>query len=239
MTGRYCGYIMDVSPLKVPSHWMRTFLQGEKMKKEIWKAIPGYESYEISNMGNVKSIDRVSSNGRKLKGKMRAQAKGTDGYLLVALCKDGKTKSFSVHKLVMLAFIGKPPQGYEVNHIDENKLNNQLSNLEYVTRLENCNHGTRNKRISTSNKGKPKSKTHRENISKGRKGIQFSEEHRKNISTAKRKQCGRQVQCIETGEIFEAIVDAEKSVGLKKGSNIIKACRDNNKTSAGYHWRYV
>lgn len=239
MTGRYCEYIMDVSPLKVPSHWMRTFLQGEKMKKEIWKTVPEYESYQVSNMGNVKSIDRLSSNGRKLKGKTMSQVEGTDGYLSVALCKNGKTRHIAVHRLVMLAFVGRPKQGYQVNHIDENKLNNQLSNLEYVTRIENCNHGTRNARISASNKGKPKSKSHKENISKSRKGIQFSEDHKRNISVAKKKQCGRQVQCVETGEIFEAIVDAEKSVGVKRGSNIISACKDNKRTCAGYHWRYV
>ena len=170
MTGRHCEYIMDVSPLKVPSHWMRTFLQGEKMKKEIWKTVPEYESYQVSNMGNVKSIDRFSSNGRKLKGKTMSQVEGTDGYLSVALCKNGKTRHIAVHRLVMLAFVGRPKQGYQVNHIDENKLNNQLSNLEYVTRIE---------RLKANRTRKTYPKAEKEsNLAKTTKGI--SQLQRKN-----------------------------------------------------------
>ena len=215
------------------------FLEGEKMEAERWKAVSEYEGYEVSSFVSVRSIDRLSADGRKLKGKLLKQRVGSDGYLSVALCKSGKCKSFAVHRLVMTAFVGKAPTGYEVNHIDENRHNNCLSNLEYVTRTENCNHGTRNARISAANKGKPKSETHRRNISNGRKGMQFSEEHKKNISIGKKKQCGRKVQCIETGETFESIVDAENYAGLKRGSNIIKCCKGQKQTSAGYHWRYI
>jgi len=206
--------------------------------QEVWKKIPNYDGYLISNMGVVKSIDRLSSNGRHLKGKILKALKTSGGYLSVSLCKDGEDKHYAIHRLVMLAFVGECPKGMEINHIDENKQNNCLSNLEYVTPSENCNHGTRNNRISLSSKH-PKSKEHCANISKGRKGIVFSEEHKNNISIAKKKQCGRKVQCIETGEVFECVTDAEKAVGLKKGSNIPKSCADNTKKSGGYRWRYV
>ena len=207
------------------------------MQNEIWKPIPNYDSYRVSNLGRVKSVDRLSSNGRKLKGEIK-KSSDARGYLHVSLCKDGKCKYFLVHRLVMLAFVGECPKGMEVNHIDENKHNNCLSNLEYITNIENCNYGTRNKRIAISNRHK-KTKEHCENISKGRKGIIFSEQHKRNISIGKRKQCGRKVQCVETGKIFDCIIDAEKAVGLKNGSNISKACKDANMKCGGYKWRYV
>ena len=155
--------------------------------QEVWKTIPNYDGYLISNMGVVKSIDRLSSNGRHLKGKILKPLKSSGGYLSISLCKDGKDKHYAIHRLVMLAFVGECPDGMEVNHIDENKHNNALSNLEYLTSQDNCNHGTRNERIALSNKH-PKSKSHCANISKGRRGMIFTEEHKRNISIAKKKQ---------------------------------------------------
>jgi hypothetical protein len=101
--------------------------------EEIYKDIPGYEgSYQVSNMGNVKSL--------KL-GKERVLKPGvtTTGYLTVALCIDNKQKTFKVHQLVTIAFLGHKPNGYEtvVNHIDNNPLNNRLDNLELVSNRYN------------------------------------------------------------------------------------------------------
>ena len=207
------------------------------MTNEIWKPIPNYEGYMVSNLGNVKSVDRLSSNGRHLKGKPLRQVM-IGGYLYVRLCKNGKMKNFFVHRLVMLAFVGKCSKGMEVNHIDENKENNCLSNLEYITKVDNCNYGTRNIRISLSNRH-PKTKEHCEHISKGRKGMKFTEEHKRNIAIAKKKQCGRKVQCIDNGIIYDCVADAERAAGLKAGSNIPKACMDSTKKCGGYRWRYV
>lgn len=69
------------------------------------------------------------------------------GYLNVKLHKDNKEKTFSIHRLVALAFIENPYNKREVNHIDEDKTNNNVWNLEWVTSKENANHGTRNQRI--------------------------------------------------------------------------------------------
>lgn len=205
---------------------------------EIWKTIPNYEGYMASNLGRIKSVNRLSSSGRKIKGKILKTTTKQDGYVQVSLCKNGHDKHFFVHRLVMLAFVGECPEKMQVNHIDENKHNNCLSNLEYITPVDNCNFGTRNNRISLSSKH-PKTKEHCEHISKARKGMIFSEDHKHNISVVKRKQCGVKVQCVETGEIFECILDAEKAVGLRRGSGISNACRNSAKKCGGYRWRYA
>ena len=112
------------------------------MAKEIWKDIPEYDGYyKISNLGNVYS---VKSN------LLLKQAKLNKGYHVVKLQKEGFKKDFRVHRLVATAFIPNPLGLLEVNHIDENKSNNYAGNLEWVTRTQNVNHGTRTKRASDS-----------------------------------------------------------------------------------------
>lgn len=209
------------------------------MNNEVWKPIPDYDGYEVSDQGNVKSIERISTDGRRLKEKILRQHEVRGHYLAVSLSKNGKSNTCLVHKLVMIAFVGKREKGYEINHKDENKHNNNLINLEYITRIENENYGTRNKRISEALKNKKKSEMHKQNISKGRKGIQFTEQHKKHISEGKRKQCGKKVQCIETGIIYDTIVQAEEDTGLSKSSNIGDVCKGRKKSAGGYTWQYV
>lgn len=128
--------------------------------KEIWKDICGYEGqYQVSNMGNVRSVDRVITrrDGRKVRysGKVRKQTRTADGYLQVQICPDSSTTvTVKVHRLVADAFVNRPVGMNEVNHIDENKENNRADNLEWSNRMENCNHGTRNERIARAN-GRP------------------------------------------------------------------------------------
>ena len=112
---------------------------------EEWKSIKDYEeSYEISSHGRIRSLKRIvhCKNGRKLKIKESILEGTTDscGYHRVNLCKKGINQSVSVHRLVALSFIknieGKP----EVNHIDGNKKNNRIDNLEWCTHIENSVH---------------------------------------------------------------------------------------------------
>lgn len=108
--------------------------------EEIWKDIEGYEGlYQVSDLGRVKSF----ATSRVLK-----PYRNKAGYLLVYLCKNGKRKTHRIHRLVAQSFIPNPENKPEVNHLDENKTNNMVSNLEWSTRKENLNHGTRNERIS-------------------------------------------------------------------------------------------
>jgi len=118
------------------------------MEQEIWKSIEGFEGfYEVSNMGNVKGLDRVVlcrySDGRTyirpLKGKpLRFDTK--HGYLYVCLSKEGKLKNLSVHRLVAMAFLDNLENKPQVNHKDENKQNNKVNNLEWNTEKENTQH---------------------------------------------------------------------------------------------------
>ena len=119
--------------------------------KEIWKDIEGFEGkYQISNMGRVKSLERIDNNNHPVKEKIMKSVKDSGGYLQVKLYKDGKYKSYLIHRLVASAFIPNPNNFFEVNHIDENKTDNRVDNLEWCDSKYNMNYGTRTKRASAS-----------------------------------------------------------------------------------------
>lgn len=101
---------------------------------EEWKDIIGYEGlYQISSLGRVKTIKT---------NKIRKLEKVRSGYLRVMLHKNNKPERFLVHRLVAEVFIDNPDKLPEVNHKDENKLNNKVENLEWCDRKYNCNYGT-------------------------------------------------------------------------------------------------
>lgn len=113
--------------------------------KEIWKEIPGYEClYEVSNMGRVKALSRViiRSDGVKqtYKESFKKPTLGKRGYYFVTLSKKGVSKKHNIHRLVAINFIPNPKNKSQVNHIDGDKLNNNICNLEWVTNKENSNH---------------------------------------------------------------------------------------------------
>ena len=112
------------------------------MIKEEWKNIPFYESfYEASNLGRIRSLDRVVNvkyNSKRLhKGRILKSTPQTSGHLGVVLCKYGKTKIFRVHTLIWLAFNGKIPTNLQMDHIDNNPTNNVLTNLRLCTQSQN------------------------------------------------------------------------------------------------------
>lgn len=103
---------------------------------EIWKDIAGYEGfYKISNLGKIKSLPR-----KGVKEKILNPSKNNRGYLRVGLSAKGKVRYDSIHRLVAETFIENPKKMPEVNHIDGNKLNNNIENLEWVTKSENEKH---------------------------------------------------------------------------------------------------
>lgn len=116
--------------------------------KEIWKSIEGYEDYEISNFGRVKSL-------KYGKEKILKQTLIL-GYFCVSLCKNGKDKIVKVHRLVAQAFVPNPNNYPCVNHKNENTIDNRPENLEWCTHEYNLNYGTRNERISKSRINNPK-----------------------------------------------------------------------------------
>lgn len=102
---------------------------------EIWKKYKDYD-YEVSNFGRVR---RLTSGSGTHAGKILSLSMGK-GYAQVGLSKNGKSKRFSVHTLVIESFIGSKPNGYQVHHLDNNPLNNNISNLIYVTHSQNMNY---------------------------------------------------------------------------------------------------
>ncbi len=110
------------------------------MKKEIWKEIPGYGNrYQASTLGRIKSL--VFKKERILK-----LSKDRHGYLNVSLSKNKKRKNFRVHKLIAITFLNHVPNGHVtvIDHIDNDKLKNQLLNLQEITNRENCSKDRKN-----------------------------------------------------------------------------------------------
>ena len=104
--------------------------------EEIWKDVIGYEGlYKISNLGRAKRIYKNKPE------KILKPIKGSYGYMHYSFCKNSKTQSFRIHRLVALYFIDNPSNYPEVNHIDGNKENYSIENLEWCTRSQNMKHG--------------------------------------------------------------------------------------------------
>ena len=118
-------------------------------KGEVWKDVIGYEGfYKVSDRGNVYSVRRICTSGRKLGGHLLKPCYDKDGYLHVSLCKNGVMKTKRIHRLVAEAFTPNQNNYLEINHKDEDKTNNRVENLEWCTRGYNNNHGTRIERVS-------------------------------------------------------------------------------------------
>ena len=116
---------------------------------EVWRDVKGFEGfYKVSNKGNIFSVRRLNSRGNKCGGRVLKPTYDKDGYLIVALYKNGVGKKKKIHRLVTEAFLPNPNNYPEVNHMDEIKDNNELSNLEWCDARYNVNYGTRIERVS-------------------------------------------------------------------------------------------
>jgi hypothetical protein len=177
--------------------------------KEKWITIKQNNNYEVSNYGNIRN--------KKTK-RILKPAISNKGYYLVSLSNKGKTHTYTIHKLVMEHF-NRCAFDYEViNHIDHNKLNNNVSNLEYVTQQENVKLAFENGRCENI---KLKAK---ENILKAseREKIKINQ-YDKNGNFIKQWDYIRQIQYV-----------------LKiNNANIVAVCKGKRKTAGGYIWRYA
>lgn len=126
---------------------------------ERWKRVLGYPSYEVSDLGRVRSIGaqrRKGQPGRVHSGRVLVQTRMTNGYFCVALCHAGKQKTAMVHILVLTAFAGSRPAGAQARHYpDPNKANNRLDNLSWATPQANqhdrLEHGTDSRGLKNPN----------------------------------------------------------------------------------------
>lgn len=185
--------------------------------KEIWKDIPNYEGlYQVSNLGNVKSLCYGARNIRKSNvHKILKHSPNNWGYHKVQLYKNGKSQMLYIHRLVASLFIPNPENKVQVNHIDGNKENNTVSNLEWATPRENLEHAI--------NLGL-KSPT----PMLGRKGSA-------NKNSKKVSQYDKQGNYIAT---YCSIVEAATIVHTH-ACNISACLTGHHKTGAGYIWKYA
>ncbi|MBQ1776655.1 MAG: HNH endonuclease [Acidaminococcaceae bacterium] len=185
-------------------------------KKEIWKTVPDFPNYEVSNFGNVRSKDRVSErrgNDARLKGATLKGQKMPDGYIRVVLYSGSRKehKQFHVHRLVAQAFIANPNNYPCVNHKDEKRDNNRADNLEWCTHKYNSNYGT---------------------------AIEKRVKHQDWKSIAD-KQSYPVIQCLKDGtpiKVWASMVECERQTGMKC-SGISKCCRGALKTYRGFTWK--
>ena len=173
--------------------------------EEVWKDIKGFEEiYQVSNFGRVKSLLRKRRNRNGyfyIKEKILKQSINTYGYLQVCLYNNCERSVKRVHRLVAETFIPNPSNKPEVNHIDGNKTNNKIDNLEWVTSKENITHAFKiglrtvteeqKTKLRILRTGKKFTKEQREKLSEIRKGENnpfygkhHSEETKKKMSEA-------------------------------------------------------
>lgn len=177
---------------------------------EIWKPIFGYEDlYEVSNFGNVRSLDRyVNTKGGKRslrRGRKKIPRMRANGYLFVTLFKCGTGKMFNIHRLVAQAFLKNPNNYPQVNHKDENKKNNLITNLEWCTPSYNSTYRNARKRTEES--------------------------HRKKVV--------QETIDGDYVATYNSITEAGIAVGKKNRShNIGSVCNGKGKTAYGYKWKF-
>lgn len=187
---------------------------------EIWKSIIGYENlYEISNIGNVRSLDRYfyDKNGKiyKRKGVYLTPAKNKYGYLQVSLSNNNKQCSHTIHTLVAKMFIPNPDNKPTVNHKDGNKLNNHYTNLEWATKSEQAMHSLEMnlRKMPNSWNGK------------------FGGEHGASKVVNQYDKNGNFIKQ------FNSIIEASIAVNIHPGG-ITKVCKNIKHTAGGYKWKY-
>lgn len=168
------------------------------MTDERWRWVVGYEGlYMVSDQGRVMSVPKAT----KPDGVVLSQQLGKNGYLTVHLCKNGKHRRVSVHRIVASAFIENPHGKSDVNHKNGDKQNNALNNLEWVTRSENVKHAYDTLKRTRSHIGTPRP-TKRKLTYEQAEEIRASNESQSNLA----KEYGvtqRSIWCIKKGMTYK------------------------------------
>jgi len=141
-------------------------MKTKPIKEEIWEDIEEYEGYQISSIGNIKSI---SGKFKSKKDKLLSRRIDKDGYVICAIYKNQKRKDFKIHRLVAKAFIPNPENKSMVNHKDGIKDHNWVDNLEWCTQGENEKHAYRTGLKSHKGENHPYHKLTQKNVDEIRK----------------------------------------------------------------------
>ena len=176
--------------------------------KEEYRDITGFPNYQVSNMGNIRNIKR---------GKQKKPGHTTTGYLKVDLYKNSKRSTRKIHRLVADAFIPKDPTKTDINHIDGNKKNNKVTNLERCTKSENMQHAFKHNLVHL----------------KGRKSS-YGMLGKKNPNGGAQKR----IRVIETGKEYKSIVACARDLKLRDKS-ITDCLKGRQKSHRGYHFEYI
>lgn len=187
---------------------------------EIWKEIENYPDYEISSYGRVKSL-------KWGKTRMLKFSTNNSGYLTIHLRKNGKTKSYLIHRLVANAFIPNPDNKPCIDHIDGNPSNNRVENLRWVTQKENSNNPITRNNIRNS----------KINVYQGINNPNFGNRGKLNPLSKSVLQFDKNDNFIKK---WDSMVDIERE--LKYNVSPIGACCNQRKyrhTAYGYKWGFA
>ena len=186
--------------------------------EEIWKNIEGYPNYQVSNMGRVK---RLSTGYYRRTEKILKPQLQNNGYLHIKLSQKDKTKCILVHRLVAQVFIPNPNNLPQVNHINEDKTDNRVENLEWCTQKYNINYGNGiSKRVKTNKENGTYKKIGEINSKIRSKSIlQFSKDN----SFIRKWDC---------------IMDVQRELGYDN-KQICSCLKNRQKTAKGFKWVYA
>lgn len=190
---------------------------------EIWKAVEGTNGrYEVSNTGKVRSMNYGGHNG--VVREMRP-TKDYKGYMRVRITRAGKSTTVKVHREIAKAFIPNPQNKPEVNHINGDKTDNRVENLEWVTASENTSHA-----YNSGLKEETRERCRQMGATVGRKALAIDRENRKTPVTAVR---------LSDGATFEYSSQAEAAAETKTPQgNIHKVLNGKRKSANGYRFVY-
>lgn len=190
----------------------------------MWIKIKGFENYEVSTSGEVRSLNYARSG----ECKQLKPTKMRNGYLLVAFSKCNKRYTKTVHRLVAEAFIPNPDNLSDVDHINGDRTDNRVENLRWCSHKDNQGYDLCRQRMSEAHTGKKLSEQHRDNISKANKGKP------KPHFEVKIDQYTLDDVFVRT---WKSTMEIERVLGFKH-NNISSACNGKLKTAYGSKWRY-